>query len=268
MSNYGYIGELPLMSDHAYAGLPTYPAPWERAGYSPMPGEIPVHLPQDNPYDYLDNDTRPRQGPYRGAAEVDPKVWDKWAKEAFLAEASKARLNSIPNSSAQSNDPVIPEYAQPGLIDERPAYAEPAAPVYDSGDIPAYAQDFNKTLLDTAGLVKLIMSGEAGNGKDRINNLLNKGYSVEQIAAAQAMINKSMKKPKSNKASVQTSAKPRPARRSETITVTERKPKPEVQLALSLLNARQQSLRNALKGLSPAEAVQRGIIPVSALQYY
>ena len=45
-------------------------------------------------------------------------------------------------------------------------------------------------------------------------------------------------------------------------------PKPEAQLAASLFKARQQSARNALGGLSPAEGGQRGIIPYEALAYF
>lgn len=184
-----------------------------------------------------------------------------------------AKKDSIPQSlplgvpqSVNTPDSVWDAYTRAGKAEAAAdaKYLESLPANYDyrtweSAKAPAASAETaaSKSLLDTKGLVSYIMSGKAGNGTARTQHLLGLGYSPEQIAAAQALVNRSMRR---TPLPVKTAPAAAPA-----VTST---PKPEAQLAASLFKARQQSARNALGGLSPAEGVQRGIIPYEALAYF
>lgn len=67
-------------------------------------------------------------------------------------------------------------------------------PVYDR---PDYTK--GKSLLSLDELAKAIIAGEFDNGVKRKQRLMNAGYTADEIAKAQQLVNKSMPKIKSNK---------------------------------------------------------------------
>lgn len=163
-------------------------------------------------------------------------------------------MSNVPAPAVQGNYGMGGIFDNYGMNMNTPSGAEePIKSV--SYDRPSYAQDA-KALLDSEGLAAYIRSGKAGNGSARVQHLLGLGYAPEQIAAAQALINKSVRRA------------PLPVKTVVPTVTPTVAPKPEAQLAASLFRARQQSARNALGGLSPAEGVQRGIIPYEALAYF
>lgn len=222
--------------------------------------------------------------PWNPDGEVTPQLmitpdyqWDIDAKKAFLAASSAARLNSIPQSlplgvpqPVNTPDSVWDAYTRAGKAEAAAdaKYLESLPANYDyrtweSAKVPAAsagtaATAAPKSLLDANGLASYIRAGKAGNGTARTQHLLGLGYSPEQIAAAQALVNRSMRR-------TPLPVKTAPVAAAPAVTSA---PKPEAQLAASLFRARQQSARNALGGLSPAEGVQRGIIPYEALAYF
>ena len=223
---------------------------------------IPSYLPQDpSPFgwskavEFVEDLFKPR--PYQGASLPSHIPQPKNVSDAGW-EASAQR-------NFEENLPAVYEYDKawksPRSVSyDRPSYTiapndteEPIRSV--SYDRPSYAQDA-KALLDSNGLAAYIMSGKAGNGTARTQHLLGLGYAPEQIAAAQALINRSVRRA------------PLPVKAAAPAVTPTVAPKPEAQLAASLFRARQQSARNALGGLSPAEGVQRGIIPYEALAYF
>ena len=170
---------------------------------------------------------------YRESYNIPDKVWD--------ADSDAIYRESLPTS-----------------VNYR-TWESTEAPVASNGAAVTTAP---KNLLDTNGLVSYIMAGKAGNGPKRIQHLLGLGYSPEQVLAAQKVINRSMRR-----APAPIPIKAPPTTPAQVLAATST-PKPEAQLAASLFKARQQSARNALGGLSPAEGVQRGIIPYEALAYF
>ena len=167
---------------------------------------------------------------------------------------------NIPDKVWDADSDAIYRESLPAVFNYR-TWESTKAPVVSDGTTATAAP---KPLLDTFGLVSYIMAGKAGNGPKRIQHLLGLGYSPEQILAAQKVINRSMHKAP---APIPIKAPPTTPTQASVVTPTIT-PKPEVQLAASLFRARQQSARNALGGLSPAEGVQRGIIPYEALAYF
>lgn len=161
---------------------------------------------------------------------------------------------NIPDKVWDADSDAIYRESLPAVFNYR-TWESTKAPAASTGTAVTAAP---KSLLDANGLASYIIAGKAGNGTARTQHLLGLGYSPEQIAAAQALVNRSMRR-------TPLPVKTAPVAVAPAVTST---PKPEAQLAASLFRARQQSARNALGGLSPAEGVQRGIIPYEALAYF
>lgn len=235
---------------------------------------IPSYLPQDYQYDWVnpnaalkgqelmqvasarfnDKVARANAGRRYGMGGVpNPAIYGVYG---MGGSSNIGGMSNLPAPTVQSNYGMGGIFGNYGMsMDVGSGTEEPTKSV--SYDRPEYAQDA-KALLDDAGLAAYIRSGRAGNGADRVQHLLGLGYSPEQIAAAQALVNRSIRR-------TPLPVKTAPVAAAPTVTSV---PKPEAQLAASLFKARQQSARNALGGLSPAEGVQRGIIPYEALAYF